>query len=269
MAERRMFAKTIIDSDAFLDMPLTAQALYFHLAMRADDDGFVNSPRKVLRAIGANTDDMRLLITKGFVIEFDSGVVCIKHWRIHNYIQRDRYKPTVYQEEFSSINTKENGAYTASLDTKCVQAVSNLDTNGIPTGYRMDTQGSIELNKNRVIYRVGGNNGVDNEIDDPIVTPTNPPIQPPTIEEVIEYVKERGDKIDAEKFFDTYSSNGWRTARGVQIKDWKAAVRAWERTEYPDKVKPTPQDKVDVSSSFDTDSFFAAALAKTYGEDFK
>jgi hypothetical protein len=88
MAERRMFAKIIIDSDAFLDMPLSTQALYFHLSMRADDDGFINNPKKIQRTIGATDDDFKLLIAKHFVIPFDSGVVVIKHWKIHNYIQR-------------------------------------------------------------------------------------------------------------------------------------------------------------------------------------
>lgn len=112
MAERRMFAKTIIDSDAFLDMPLSTQALYFHLSMRADDEGFINNPRKISRMIGASLDDMKVLISKNFIIPFDSGVVVIKHWKIHNYIRGDRLKQTVYQEEASMIEEKDNGAYT-------------------------------------------------------------------------------------------------------------------------------------------------------------
>ena len=111
-AERRMFAKTIIDSDAFLDMPLSTQALYFHLSMRADDDGFINNPKKVQRMIGCSEDDLKLLIAKNFIIPFESGIVVIKHWKIHNYIQSDRYKPTVYQEEKSMLTVKENKAYT-------------------------------------------------------------------------------------------------------------------------------------------------------------
>ena len=103
MAERRMFAKTIIDSDAFLDMPLSAQALYFHLSMRADDDGFINNPKKLQRLIGCADDDMRLLVAKAFIIPFESGVVVIKHWRINNYIRNDRYKPTNYTEEMAQL----------------------------------------------------------------------------------------------------------------------------------------------------------------------
>ena len=126
MAERRMFAKTIIDSDAFLDMPMSAQCLYFHLAMRADDEGFVNSPKKIQRTVGAADDDAKLLIAKNFIIPFESGVVVIKHWRIHNYIQNDRRKPTNYQEERALLSVKPNGAYT--LDTECIHDVSRMET---------------------------------------------------------------------------------------------------------------------------------------------
>ena len=108
MAERRMFAKTIIDSDAFLEMPLSSQALYFHLSMRADDDGFINNPKKIQRVIGASEDDLKLLVAKSFIIPFESGIVVIKHWKIHNYIQSDRYKPTVYREEKALLNVKTN-----------------------------------------------------------------------------------------------------------------------------------------------------------------
>lgn len=122
-----MFAKTIIDSDAFLDMPLSAQALYFHLGMRADDDGFVNSPKKIMRLVSCSDDDMKLLITKNFIIPFDSGIVVIKHWRIHNYIQKDRYHETNYLDEKAMLATKENGSYSL-LDTRCIQDVSEMDT---------------------------------------------------------------------------------------------------------------------------------------------
>lgn len=124
MAERRMFAKTIIDSDAFLDMPLSTQVLYFHLSMRADDDGFINNPKKIQRMIGAMEDDLKLLIAKNFIIPFESGVVVIKHWKIHNYIRNDRYKKTVYQEEKALLATKDNKTYTF----------------GIPDDNQMDTQ---------------------------------------------------------------------------------------------------------------------------------
>ena len=106
-----MFAKTIIDSDAFLDMPITSQLLYFHLSMRADDDGFVNKPKSIMRMIGCKDDDLLLLFSKKFLIPFESGVVVIKHWKIHNYIRRDTYTETKYKEEKATLEMDENNAY--------------------------------------------------------------------------------------------------------------------------------------------------------------
>lgn len=137
MAERRMFAKTIIDSDAFLDMPLSTQCLYFHLNMRADDDGFINNPKKIQRMIGASDDDLKVLMSKNFIIPFENGIVVIKHWKIHNYIRNDRYKETVYQEEKSMLIEKENKAYSL----------------GIPNGYQMETQvrlGKVSIGKDNI-----------------------------------------------------------------------------------------------------------------------
>ena len=138
MAERRMFAKSIIDSDAFLDMPLSAQALYFHLGMRADDDGFVNSPRRIMRLINCSDDDMKLLIAKNFVIIFDNGIVVIKHWRIHNYIRSDRYKPSAYTEEKSMLAVKKNGSYTLA------------DTVGIPSDIPTGDVGKVRIGKDSI-----------------------------------------------------------------------------------------------------------------------
>ena len=111
MAERRMFAKTIIDSDAFLDMPMSARLLYYDLAMRADDDGFINSPKKIMRFVGASMDDLNILAIRKFIIPFDNGVVVIKHWRIHNYIRKDTYKETTYTYEKSLLEEDRNHAY--------------------------------------------------------------------------------------------------------------------------------------------------------------
>ena len=127
MAERRMFAKTIIDSDAFLDMPHSTQLLYFHLSMRADDDGFINNPKNIMRMIGCKEDDIKILIMKKFLLPFESGVVVIKHWLVHNYIQKDRYRETKYKDEKSLLKLDENKAYTM-MDTKCIQDVSKVDT---------------------------------------------------------------------------------------------------------------------------------------------
>lgn len=138
MAERRMFSKTIIDSDLFLDMPLSAQALYFHLSMRADDDGFLNNAQKIIRMTNATRNDYDLLLLKRFIIRFEDGICVIKHWRIHNYIRSDRYKPTIYQDKIKRLSIKENKSYVLSED--------NTDA-GIPDGYQMDTQVSIEKDK--------------------------------------------------------------------------------------------------------------------------
>lgn len=134
IAERRMFAKTIIDSDLFLDMPSSTQCLYFHLSMRADDDGFINNPKKIQRMVGSGDDDLKLLIAKNFIIPFESGVVVIKHWKIHNYIQKDRYKETLYKDEKLQLSTGKNKEYILgipndnNMDTKCIHDVSNSET---------------------------------------------------------------------------------------------------------------------------------------------
>jgi hypothetical protein len=136
MAERRMFAKTIVLSDAFLDMPLSTRCLYFTLGMFADDEGFVNNPKSIMRQCGATVDDMNILLAKKFVLAFESGVIVIKHWKIHNYIQSDRFHPTKYQSEKELLAYDENGAYTLSsqtlinteMYTECIQPVSEMDT---------------------------------------------------------------------------------------------------------------------------------------------
>lgn len=145
MADKRMFSKQIVDSDAFLEMPLSTQALYFHLSMRADDDGFLNNASKIRKIIGASEDDLKLLILKKFVIDFDDGIIVIKHWRINNYLRTDRYRETVYLEEKAMLEVNANGSYSVKKDV------------GIPGGnqvvYQVDTQYSIDkysIDKNSI-----------------------------------------------------------------------------------------------------------------------
>ena len=133
-----MFAKTIVLSDAFLDLPLSARCLYFTLGMLADDDGFVNSPKGIMRQVGASQDDLSILLAKRFILAFDSGVIVIKHWRIHNYIQKDRYKESKYIEEKSMLMIDEKGSY-----TECIQNVSKMDT--------QVSIGKVSLGKDRVV----------------------------------------------------------------------------------------------------------------------
>lgn len=207
MAERRMFAKTIIDSDAFLDMPLSAQSLYFHLAMRADDDGFVNNPKKIQRMIGASDDDCKLLIMKRFILAFESGVIVIKHWRIHNYIQKDRYKETLYKEEKNRLAIDEKNAYTEADKVPCIQDV-----------YKPDTQDRV--GKDRL------ESGKDSVSKEPVKR-----FAPPTIEEVRAYCEERNNNVDPVHFVDYYTANDWKVGRN-KMKDWRAAVRTWERNGF-------------------------------------
>nr|DAY56218.1 MAG TPA: replisome organizer [Caudoviricetes sp.] len=135
MAEKRMFSMKIVDSDPFKEMPLSAQALYFHLVMNADDEGFLNNAKSVQRSIMASDDDMKLLIAKDFIIRFESGIMVIKHWKMHNTIQPSRLKPTQYIEERKLLEVKENKSYTLNLGhvsplpTDCQQNDSECQQN--------------------------------------------------------------------------------------------------------------------------------------------
>lgn len=151
MAEKRMFTQKIIDSDAFLDMPLSSQALYFHLNMRADDDGFVNNPKKVTKLVGASDDDLKILLMKRFIIGFASGVIVIKHWRMHNTLKSDRYHPTDYQEEFAQLDIKPNKAYTDRPERQLPAESSTLEPEWNQDGTKMEPEIRIDLglDKNR------------------------------------------------------------------------------------------------------------------------
>lgn len=205
MAERRMFSKKIIDSDAFLDMPLSSQALYFHLSMRADDEGFVGNPKRIRAMIGASEDDLKLLLVKRFILVFESGVVVIKHWKIHNYIQNDRATPTTYIEEKATLALDEKKAY-----VECIQ-----------NGYKADTQ--VRLDKVRLdkVRLEECNSGQ-------AATPTpSKRFVKPTLEEVTVYCQERKNNVNPQRFIDFYTSKGWKVGR-EPMKDWKACVRTWE-----------------------------------------
>ena len=221
MAERRMFSKRIIDSDAFLDMPLSTQALYFHLSMRADDDGFVSNPRRIRTMVGASEDDLKLLIAKRFLLTFESGVVVIKHWRIHNYINPDRYTPTTSVEEKATLALDDKKAYTECLHD-VVQDV-------VQVGDKMCTQ--VRLGK--VIDR----KGKDKESIEGGQAASHSKFVKPSVEEIAAYCAERNNNIDPQQFFDFYESKGWKVGN-QSMKDWKAAVRTWERREKPKKILP-------------------------------
>ena len=204
MADRRMFTVKIVDSDAFLDMPLSAQCLYFHLNMRADDDGFVNNPKKIQRMLGASDDDLRLLLAKRFILGFESGVIVIKHWRMHNLLRKDRYNPTQYQEEFHRLGLKENGAYT--------ETGNLLATTWQPDGNQMATQDRI-----------------DKESIGKISNKTTKAFTPPSLEDVRAYCNSRRNGVNPQRFFDYYQASDWHDASGKPVKNWKQKVITWEK----------------------------------------
>lgn len=224
VAERRMFAKTIIDSDAFLDMPLSSQALYFHLSMRADDDGFINNPRKVQRMVGSSEDDLKLLMAKRFILAFDSGVIVIKHWKLHNYIRNDRYKPTLYQDEKAQLIEKDNKVYSKSND-------------GIPDGYQMDTQ--VRLGKDRL--------GKDRKD----ITPSQPKATP-TRHKYGEYKNVLMSDQELEKLKSEFPSD-WQkrienvseycAASGKTYKNYLAVIRKWAKKDNANKNDGANQRK--------------------------
>ena len=219
MAERRMFAKTIIDSDAFLDMPLSTQALYFHLSMRADDDGFINNAKKIQRMIGASDDDLKVLLMKRFLLPFESGVVVIKHWKIHNYIRNDRYKPTIYADERAALDVKANGAYTERQPL------------GIPDGYQMDTQ-----------YRLGEVRSGQDSVGEVIEEAAPPPSPKPVRHKYGAYKNvllsdEDYTKLQAE-FPRDWSERIERLSEyiastGKSYKNHLATIRSWARKDKP------------------------------------
>lgn len=220
MAEKRMFSKRIIDTDAFLEMSSMAQLLYFHLSMRADDDGFVDKPKSIMRLIGAKDDDMMMLVLRSFVLIFDTGLLVIKHWRINNYLRSDRYKPTNFFKEKEQLNLIDE-VYEFKEESLGIP-------NGVPTG-------TISISKSNSIIDDNSNKGViggKEKEEDP-----QKRFSKPTIEEVRAYCLERKNNVDPEQFVDFYSAKGWKVGNSP-MKDWKACVRTWEkRSPNPKPIK--------------------------------
>lgn len=201
MAERRMFAKTIVLSDAFLDMPMSARCLYFTLGMLADDDGFVNAPRSIMRQCGSSEDDMRILISKKFVLEFESGVIVIKHWRINNYLRNDRYVETKYVKEKALLVVDEKGGYKPS------------EASGIPPG--MPSIGIPRLGQDSI-----GKDSIN-----------RPP--PQTHQEVADYCREERlglTEEETKRFFTIMEAQGWKHRNGKPIRDWRMLVATWAKS---------------------------------------
>ena len=231
MANRRMMSKAIIETDKFMDMPMSTQCLYFHLLLRADDDGFIASPKRIMRCVGCSDDDIKLLITKNYVIAFESGVIVIKHWRVHNYLRRDRYKESNV-EEFQRLKLDKIGEYHI-LNDVGIPNGNQMATIGIPNGNPDKTRlDKTRLDKTR-LDKTRLDKTRTQEKDTTIVVSqkkTTKKFIKPTAKEVQAYINEKGYSIDSQHFIDYYESNGWKVGRN-SMKDWKATVRNWARNE--------------------------------------
>ena len=206
MANKRMFALDVIDTDRFCEMPVSARLLYYELGMRGDDEGFVQNPKKIMLTTGTTADDLKILAAKGYVILFDSGVLVITHWRQNNFIQKDRFHETTCLAEKAQIQTTDSKIYELlpsgnKLDTPCIRTVSDLEA-------------QIRLDKTRK--------------EEKARAPSSRRFTPPSVDEVAAYCRERGNAVDAQRFVDFYASKGWKVG-SAGMKDWCAAVRNWER----------------------------------------
>ena len=168
MAEKRMFSKKIIDTDWFMDMPASTQNLYFHLSMRADDDGFVASPKRIIKLVGASDDDYKLLIVKKFIIPFDSGVCVITDWRINNYLRADRHSDTVYTEEKKSLSIDENGRYVAGIPLVYQEYTLSKSNTNFDNTISLEEENKVIKENKEVKHKYGKYSNVllkDSEVD--------------------------------------------------------------------------------------------------------
>ena len=253
MAQKRMFSLAVVDTDRFMDMPVSTQALYFHLGMHGDDDGFVASPRKIARSAGCNDDDLRLLIQKQYIIPFESGVIVISDWNTNNTLKNDRYKPTVHQNEKALLSLTPAGRYVKSTAENRPSLLNG--TNMEPVWNQPGT--SLEPQHNITEHNI-----TEHRVEGAAKPPTAPEKRkrfvPPSVDDVRAYCTERGNHVDPQRFVDFYTANGWAQGRGKPIKDWRAAVRTWEGREAQHSparaAKPMP-----TAEDYDLDKFFGGA----------
>jgi len=216
---KRMFNEQITRSDAFLDMPAESQCLYFHLGTAADDDGFVDNPKTIMRMLGSSEDVYKILVAKKFVLVFDNGICVIKHWRINNYIRKQIYKETKYGKERAMLYIRENGTYTFNPEGAVRLPEGHFTVKG-------DINNDYVDNVSTVRRPSIDKNSIDKiRID---ITPTQK-FTPPKVEEIAEYCKSRGNKVDPERFWNFYESKGWVIGKS-KMKNWKAAVHTWEKS---------------------------------------
>ena len=221
MAKRRMFSQEIVNTDRFLDMSPSAQALYFHFGMHADDDGFIANPQRVTRMLGARPRDLNELAEKEYVKMFDSGVCMICDWQTNNHVRRDCYVPTRYQAEKKSVSSSVQNA-AADVAPDVTENVSPDVTEDVTANV---TSGKDSLAKDSIAQDRKEKERQKENAD----KPPRPRFSPPTREEVEAYCRERRNRVDAQCFLDFYTANGWTQGRGKPIRDWQAAVRTWER----------------------------------------
>lgn len=214
MAERRMFTKKVTDDDNFMSLSASAQALYLHLSMAADDDGFCNQLSVAMFKAHASVQDLEALLSKRYVYQFENGVIVIKHWRMANALRKDRYTPTTFQEELKQLKIKANGSYT--MDDGCQVVAERL-----PDGCQVVATGKDSIGKDSIgkVNKRGGT------------------FVPPTHEEIKTYCDEKGIKIDIDNFLDYYTSNGWMVGKN-KMKSWQCTVNRWARM---DKTKDEPK----------------------------
>ena len=288
MAEKRMFAKCIVNSDVFLDLSLSAQALYFHLCMEADDYGFVGNPKRVQRFIGASNDDMSALLEKRYLLSFESGVVVIKHWFTNNFIRSDRIKETTYIEEYNMLTLDEKKAYTE-------KAKKHLKKpNVIPNGNQTTTKGQPRLDKIRLdkirLEREGAHtrepeieknieNDVLNENIDNFASDLDCLSGIPTLQEIKDFITLKEYPIDPEYFYNYYMAQGWKR-NGQPIENWQALATQWGRTELlrnnmkdlskPQVIKPKiiePNFEERKYTTNDMDVIFKGTAAENINDD--
>lgn len=260
MAERRMFAKSIVLSDAFLDMPMSARCLYFTLGMFADDDGFVNSPKSIMRQCGASIDDMNILIAKKFILTFDDGIVVIKHWRINNYLRSDRYKETTYIDEKKCLSIEENGAYTKGG----IPTVYQTDTSGIPSiGKDSIDKDSIDKDSEVAIPVVTTDIEIPDETQDvpDIAAATTAPKRrlpyPPTLEMVQKYAEMKGlTAVNCIRFHNFWTDRNW-LKKGQKF-DWRITLAEWNEDDIKkqrQQQKALRDEYIQRESAFEPVSF--------------
>lgn len=261
MADKRMMSKSVIDTDMFIDMPASTQCLYFHMLLRADDDGFLKNAKTIMRTVGASPDDVKLLIAKQYLIPFDTGIMAIKHWRIHNYIKKDRYKPTDC-EEIKLLEVNEKGEYVlaepvqnqvgSNMEPPCIQSGTTLEPVRNQVGSNMEPQDrdrdrlEIEIGKDRDSRESSRKRSSANNS-----TTAAHKFVKPTLEELKAYIAENGYTFSAEAFMDYYESNGWKVGRNP-MKSWQATCLTWQRNELPRKEQ---DNQGPVSSEIDNIPF--------------